>query len=165
MAAETPRRTKRTHVEFADSTIKVFVSGKSGGQTTIVATDAAAAGTVSIEVFVTAKPSAKQKGGKQKAKQTTNVSFDVALNKTLESNATPIQVAYAFNDALSTAKPGKDFKGPTSGTFTFQPGEFDKSITIQVNTARLKQPKRRSFTSSNRRMERRSAPTRRQRLT
>jgi len=119
-------------VEFADSTIKLFVSGKSGGQTTTVTS--AQAGTVQAQAFVSMKPAAK-KGGKK----TTNVSIDVIIDTAVQSDATPVQVAYAVNDALTTATPGKNFTGPTSGTITFQPGEFVKSFTIQVLTAKLKQ--------------------------
>ena len=119
-------------VEFADSTIKLFVSGKSGNQTTTVAS--AQAGTVQAQVFVSVKPAAKKAG-----KNTTNVSIDVIIDTAVQADATPVQVAYAVNDALTTATPGKNFTGPTSGTITFQPGEFAKSFTIQVLTAKLKQ--------------------------
>ena len=119
-------------VEFADSTIMLFVSGKSGGQVTTI--ESAKTGPVPAEVFVSIKPAAK-KGGKK----TTNVSIDLIIDTAVKSDATPVQVAYAVNDALTTATPGKNFKGSTSGTLTFQPGEFVKSFTIQVLTAKLKQ--------------------------
>lgn len=89
-------------------------------------------------MFVSAKPAAKKKGGKKM----TNVSIGVIVDRIAQSDATPIQIGWALNNSLTTAKPGKDFKGPTSGTFTFQPGEFQKNIMIQVNTAKLKQPEK-----------------------
>ena len=81
-------------VEFANSTIMLFVSGKSGGQVTTI--ESAKTGPVPAEVFVSIKP-ATEKGGKK----TTNVPIELLIDTAVKSDATPVEVAYAVNDALS----------------------------------------------------------------